>query len=393
MGFNDFFDEPQFDYDIERDKFIDNMNMLRDMSVQESVLYKKWYEVNQQKFLDLLPKSRAVKAQIWKPTDINNKEQTINEIFNLVPNIRLVESDDDKSTWGMLRVFCHTMSFDANPGRNLKFLVYDEVTGKYLGVTSLGSDVMVIKGRDDFIGWSSEDRIEGKMLRNTTIGSCIMSTQPFGYNFLGGKLVASILTTKYVRDIWKDKYGDLLAGFTTTSLYGSNSMYNGIPYWHRCGKSAGKIAIKPDDSVYTVWHQWLKDNRSDEYLAKTKQKEGVSGPKTGVKQIILNMIFNEVGIKISQYQHGFQRGIYFAPIYKNTKEFLQRKIKETDLVLKPKFEKDLDGVLDWWKPKAIKRYTNLVEQGRLNDEILYYNQMCGLTWEQAKEKFLGDVGR
>ena len=68
-------------------------------------------------------------------------------------------------------------------------------------------------------------------------------------------------------------------------------------------------------------------------------------------------------------------------------------IKETDLVLKPKFEKDLDGVLDWWKPKAIKRYTNLVEQGRLNDEILYYNQMCGLTWEQAKEKFLGDVGR
>ena len=40
MGFNDFFDEPQFDYDLERNKFIDNMNMLRDMSVQESVLYK-----------------------------------------------------------------------------------------------------------------------------------------------------------------------------------------------------------------------------------------------------------------------------------------------------------------------------------------------------------------
>ena len=81
MGFNDFFDEPQFDYDIERNKFIDNMNMLRDMSVQESVLYKKWYEVNQQKFIDLIPKSRTVKAQIWKPTDINNKEQTIQNAF------------------------------------------------------------------------------------------------------------------------------------------------------------------------------------------------------------------------------------------------------------------------------------------------------------------------
>ena len=184
MGFNDFFDEPQFDYDLERNKFIDNMNMLRDMSVQESVLYKKWVEVNQQKFVDLIPKSRKVKAQIWKPTDINNESQTISEIENLHPAIRLVESDDDKSTWGLLRVFCHTMSFDANPGRNLKFLIYDKVTSKYLGATSLGSDVMVIKGRDDFIGWSAEDRIEGKMLRNTTIGSCIMSTQPFGYNFL-----------------------------------------------------------------------------------------------------------------------------------------------------------------------------------------------------------------
>jgi len=393
MGFANFFDEPTFDYELEKKSFIDNMNMLKDMSVQESVLYKKWFEVNQQKYIDLIPNSRKVKAQIWKPTDINNESQTISEIENLQPAIRLVESDDDKSTWVMLRVFCHTMSFDANPGRNLKFLVYDKITGKYLGATSLGSDVMVIKGRDDFIGWSAEDRIKGKMLRHTTIGSCIMSTQPFGYNFLGGKLVASILTTKYVRDIWKEKYDDTLVGFTTTSLYGSNSMYNGIPYWHRCGKSAGKIAIKPDTTVYKKWHKWLKDNRSDEYLEKTKQKEGVSGPKTGVKQIIINMMFNELGIKASQYQHGFQRGIYFAPIYKNTKEYLQRKIDDSELVLKPKFEKDIDGILDWWKPKAIKRYKNLLEQERLNDEILYYNQMCGLTWEQAKTKYLGDVGR
>ena len=36
---------------------------------------------------------------------------------------------------------------------------------------------------------------------------------------------------------------------------------------------------------------------------------------------------------------------------------------------------------------------NLLKQERLNDEILYYNQMCGLTWEQAKTKYIGDVGR
>ena len=99
MGFNDFFDEPQFDYELERNKFIDNMNMLRDMTVQESVLYKKWVEVNQQKFLDLIPKSRKVKAQIWKPTDIYNEQQTIKELENLKPSIRVVETTEDMSDW------------------------------------------------------------------------------------------------------------------------------------------------------------------------------------------------------------------------------------------------------------------------------------------------------
>ena len=56
MGFDDFFDKPQFDYKIEKQKFIDNMDMLRDMTVQESTLYKKWFEVNQQKYLDKISK-------------------------------------------------------------------------------------------------------------------------------------------------------------------------------------------------------------------------------------------------------------------------------------------------------------------------------------------------
>ena len=46
MGFNDFFDEPQFDFDAERKKFIDNLDFLKSMSVQEQTLYKKWQEFN-----------------------------------------------------------------------------------------------------------------------------------------------------------------------------------------------------------------------------------------------------------------------------------------------------------------------------------------------------------
>ena len=35
----------------------------------------------------------------------------------------------------------------------------------------------------------------------------------------------------------------------------------------------------------------------------------------------------------------------------------------------------------------------MLEQGRIKDETLFYNDMFNMTWEEAKEKYLTDVGR
>ena len=48
---------------------------------------------------------------------------------------------------------------------------------------------------------------------------------------------------------------------------------------------------------------------------------------------------------------------------------------------------------NWWKKKAIRRYTKLLEQDRIKDETLFYNDMFNMTWEEAREKYLTDVGR
>jgi hypothetical protein len=95
------------------------------------------------------------------------------------------------------------------------------------------------------------------------------------------------------------------------------------------GKSVGRIALKPDDATYEVWHDWVRENMESEYKKATTQKEGVSGPPTGVKQKTINLIFRAVGIKASDYEHGFQRGIYYADMYENGKEFLRGKIVTT----------------------------------------------------------------
>jgi hypothetical protein len=221
-----------------------------------------------------------------------------------------------------------------------------------------------------------------------------MGTQPFGYNFLGGKLVATLILSQHVRDTWQEVVGKKLVGMTTTSLYGPNSMYCGIPYWDGCGCSAGKISIKPDDAFYEQWHDYIKKERAEEYSKKIDKEDPSKGPVTGVKQRILEIIFRELGITASKYNHGFERGVYYAAFYDQTKEFLCGTLQdEGKLTLRKRFETDSKGMIDWWRKKAINRYTKLHAENRLKPEILYYNRLVDLTYEEAKKEYFGEVGR
>jgi hypothetical protein len=393
MSFEQFFDAPQFDTDAQRQRLVSNLDMLKTMSVEEQTLYKKHYEVNHE-YLWAANKASVLKAQIWRPTDIMNKTQTIAELEALRPTWKIVNSDNKKlgEDWLLYRVFCSSFNYDQNPGRLVKLLLIDEPTGKILGISSLASDVVSITCRDKWIGWDRDLKVKVGKLNHTAIGSTIVATQPFGYNFLGGKLVASMLTIKQIRDLWFNLYGDTLAGLTTTSLYGSHSMYQRIPYWREMGKTKGKIGIKPDNDIYQVWHDYIRDKYPTEYLKATTGTNG-DGPATGIKQRILDMIFKELNIVKNQYIHGFERGVYFAPLYENTREFLTNKIDDSQLILSHKLKDDVEGVLDWWRAKAITRYCNLYDANRLDADILFYNRIMGQPWDAVKKLYIDEVGR
>jgi hypothetical protein len=397
--------KPEFIFENEKRKLIENMNYLMTMSVEEQTLYKKWVELQEESIIRDKSQIASLYDTQWKPTDIYNKELTIKEIEELEPYVEIVEDDSAVSTkWTYLRKMIHTMSWTANPGRNVKIFIKDRKSGKLLGLVSLASDVTAMGVRDNYIGWTKEDKFQKGKLNYTTIASTIVCTQPLGYNFLGGKLTAMMTTVPEVREYWKRKYGQTLIAVGTTSLYGIHSQYNGIPHFKTLGESAGKIAIKPDDEFYDPWHQWLKENRAEWYqIAITNERirnganmgtgEGASGPVSGIKQKILTQIFKECGIKISDYHHGFKRGVYFAQMYENGNEFLRSEIEETDLVMKKKFVDGVDYINNWWKRQAIKRYTTLHTEGRLKPEDLFYIDGIGMSWEDFKQQRLSEVGR
>jgi len=394
--------KPVFDFESEKAKLIENMDYLMTMSVQEQTLYKKWVELQEPTMIQAKAQIASYYDSQWKPTDINNKELTIKEIESLDPYVEIIDDPKESTKWAAVRRMIHTMDFTANPGRNVKINVKDRVSGKLLGQISLASDVTAMGVRDNFIGWTKDNKFVDGKLNNTTIASTIVCTQPLGYNFLGGKLIAMMTTTPEVRAYWKSKYDNVLIAVGTTSLYGIHSQYNGIPLFKTLGESAGKISLKPDDKFYDPWHQWIKENKNDWYLeniTRERARNGANmgyeanGPVSGIKQKILGQIFKECGIKATEYHHGFKRGVYMAMMYENGCEYLRNEITEDKLILKDKFKQGTEYINKWWKKHAISRYTKLHDEGRIKPEHLFYIDAIGISWEEMKAKYLSEVGR
>jgi len=348
-----------------RIEMIDNLMMKKSLDARELVMYNKLNEFQRNGFDKNLMKD--LKNQIWKPSNILDIDSTVLEISNLKPKLELVT---DENQFTHLRRLIHSFEWVSTVGRLIKVLVKDEKTDKVLGIITYGSDLISLECRENFIGWTNYHKNELRKLNHTAVVSSIVPTQPFGYNFLGGKLIACLSTTDLIRKLWKEKYDDDLIGLTTTSLFGSYSMYNGIPHWKKIGTSKGKVYIKPDDEIYSYWLKWVRENHREIY------DDIMEGLKTSSKQKMLNFIFTQLGIKPSDFFVNHERGVYFSPFYKNGNEFLRDEIKSSDLIMKPQISGGLDYIDNYWKPKAINRYKKLMEKNKINDEILWYENLA-----------------
>ena len=86
MKLDNFFDiETEFNFDKERELFIENLDMLKSMSVQEQTLYKKWLEFNnnektRQRFIKNYSKAEILYKQIWKPTEDKSTKTKSNKM-------------------------------------------------------------------------------------------------------------------------------------------------------------------------------------------------------------------------------------------------------------------------------------------------------------------------
>jgi len=351
-----------FNLEKEKQEVIDFIQLKKNQNSAEAVFYDKYYEI--QECINQQFTITKLKSKLWDGTDISE----------ICPWAFQVETKEQLDDWRYLIRFTSSFKNVSNPGRNMKFLVEDKTTGKYLGALTVTSDFGDLGARDKYIGWSRDDRYKNKKLNNVACGQAIIPIQPFGYNFLGGKLMALMITSDTIRNAWEEKYGDVLVGMTTTSLYGTFSQYNGLSTFKKRGKTTGQMPIKLPRPVVKRWEEY--------YGEKSKDKLG------GFAKI-----YRECGMKPKDYQHGIQRGIYFCPFYENTNEFLCGNIEKSSLIIRQKFVNYNSYITDWWKPKAEKRFNKLQSEDRLITKLHFWDKLFGLSYEEAKQNYLGEVGR
>jgi hypothetical protein len=376
------------------------------MDVKEYTLYQKWCEIKErypvkevstlwgQDVQMVYPEQEKlinqVKNNFWMPKEPD-------DYANLKPVMKL-HNGELAETWNAIRTFTSTMKNNSNIGRNLFYTIEDEVTGKYLGVICISSDFLDLTPRDKAIGWSRDVKTSQGMINHTAIGSTIVPLQPLGYNYMGGKLLALLCLADTVQKDWKERYGDVLVGVTTTSLYGNTksnglSQYDGLEHWNKMGFSSGSVAFEPSRATKRMIFDWLKENHTKKYFEwwEAKNKQGLP-LKRDHKNRSLHFAYPKLGIPKELTRTEHQRGIYFSPLYDNTNEFLRKEINENQLI--KSFDTSLEALTNIWKTKYAKgRISMLKKKNTVSYETLFYDDLIYLSWEETKAKYLTQVGR
>ena len=155
----------------------------------------------------------------------------------------------------IFRYACLLWSIPVSPGygRRMRFLIFDEANDKLIGVLGLSDPVYCLAVRDEWIGWSDQD----KRLRLWHVMDAYVlgAVPPYNY-LLGGKLVALLATSNEVREHFVSRYEGRVSAIlglvrephlvllTTTSAMGRSSMLNrlkreGEPIWKSLGMTLG----------------------------------------------------------------------------------------------------------------------------------------------------------
>ncbi len=265
------------------------------------------------------------------------------------------------------------------PGRELRWIIFEKNTKKIVGFIRFGSPTINSKPRNEWLGKAPDLSIFN---RHACMGFAIVPSQPFGYNFLGGKLLALMCVSHYARETLNEVFEKEIAFFETTSLYGSTtsaSQYDGLkPFIRYKGLTDSKFLPLLHNTAFHRLHDEFTKWNNNEPLTENRASSKKMKRQTKMISIIRNSLkdeqykdelkrFNEViemAFNLTQRKRSYSSDYG----YSNIREVL---LGEQDTLIRgqnwDKFY--LENIIKWWKKKAGKRYEKLKAEGRFRDKV------------------------
>ena len=216
-------------------------------------------------------------------------------------------------------------------GRRLRFLVRDRQNGKLIGIFALGDPVFNLSARDNWIGWNHEDRCDRLV---HVMDAYVVGAVPPYSQLIGGKLVASLMTSQEVKRAYERKYlgsesvirkkkhRARLVLLTTTSALGRSSIYNRLslpngPRFIRIGTTRGFGHFHLSGEIFEALRGHLE----------TIDHPYASGHRFGMgpnwKLRVVRAALEGIGIDgNSILKHGIEREVYAIPLAQNWQKIL-----------------------------------------------------------------------
>ena len=265
------------------------------------------------------------------------------------------------------------------PGRELRWMVFEKNTKKVLGFIRFGSPTINSKPRNEWLGKAPNLSIFN---RHAAMGFVIVPSQPFGYNYLGGKLLALLCCSHFARETLNQVFEKDIALFETTSLYGSTtdaSQYDGLkPFMRYKGLTESKFLPLLHDEAFHKLHDRFTLLNNNTPLTDSKASSKKMKRQTKMISITRNSL-KEYGLdnELDQFNSVIQTALsltqkkrtYFCEYgYSNVREVILG--EQEELLRGPNWDKFyLENIISWWKRKATKRYEKLKAEDRFRTKI------------------------
>ncbi len=240
-------------------------------------------------------------------------------------------------------------------GRRLRFVVIDQANDKLVGVIGLADPVFAMRDRDNWIGWTDEDR---RLRLSRVMDAFVLGAVP-PYSFLlAGKLMALLVASNEVRRSLEEKYlgaTALISGrstggpvlVTTVSALGRSSIYNrltleGERVFISVGATQGTGELFFSDAAYDRIRRY-----AGRWCTPTARHERWGGG-TGFRnrREVIKKCLADVGLSPDWNVHGIRREVFAVPLARNARSVLKGVDPRPDF-----FDRPADDLAEWFKQR------------------------------------------